>query len=66
MKIAEIILSSLQQPVLVLDVSLRPLIANPSFYQTFGLAPTDLDEKFIDEFVSGGICEQPLQTTTPG
>ena len=61
MKIAELILSTLHQPVLVLDGSLRPLIANPSFYQSFGFAPTDVKGKFIDEFVLGNTCEPPLR-----
>lgn len=60
MKIAEVILSSLQKPVLVLDGSLRPLIANPSFYQTFGFAPTELEGTLIQEFISGQICEPSL------
>jgi len=60
MKIAELILSSLQQPVLVLDGSLRPLIANPSFYRTFGFAPTELEGPLMQEFISGQICEPSL------
>lgn len=61
MKTAESILKTLHQPVLVLDRTLRPLIANPAFYHTFGLASTDLDQRFINAFVFGKGCEPPLR-----
>jgi len=40
---------------------LRPLIANLAFYQMFGDGASDLDENFVDEFVSGEICNPPLR-----
>jgi PAS domain S-box-containing protein len=61
MKIAESILKSLQQSVLVLDGTLRPVIANPAFFQMFELSPTDLEGKFIPELMLGEICEPSLR-----
>ncbi len=62
MKVAESILRSLQQPVLVLDKTLQPLIANPAFFQMFGLPPTSLDGEYISELISGKICKPSLRT----
>ena len=61
MLIAELILRSLQQPVLVLDGTLRPVIANPAFFQMFDLSPADLEGKFIPELIYGEICEPSLR-----
>ena len=61
MKTAEDIVRTLHQPILVLDGTLRPLIANPAFYRMFGLAPTDLKGKLIREVISGPICKPGLR-----
>ncbi|MGC9329814.1 MAG: sensor histidine kinase [Candidatus Hinthialibacter sp.] len=61
MKIAKSILESLQQPVLVLDVTLRPLIANPAFLQMFELSPTEVEGKFVSELINGEICDPSLR-----
>ena len=61
MTIAESILRFLQQPVLVLDETLRPVIANPAFFQLFDLSPADLEGEFISELIHGQICEPSLQ-----
>jgi len=61
MKTAEDIVRTLHQPILVLDGTLRPLIANPAFYRMFGLGPTDLKGKLIREVISGSICRPGLR-----
>jgi PAS domain S-box-containing protein len=61
MKTAEDIVRTLHQPILVLDGTLRPLIANSAFYRMFGLAPTDLKGKLIREVISGPICKPGLR-----
>ena len=61
MTIAESILRFLQQPVLVLDETLRPVIANPAFFQLFDLSPADLEGEFITELIGGQICEPSLR-----
>lgn len=61
MKLAESILRSLQQPILVLDATLRPMIANPAFFPMFGLSPTDLEGKYISELIDGEICKPSLR-----
>lgn len=61
MKIAESILRSLQQPILVLDGNLQPVIANPAFNQMFDLSSADLEEKqFFFELIYGEICVPSL------
>jgi len=52
MKIAESILNALDEPVLVLDVSLRAIVANPAFYKTLMIAPDLLEGKGIQELVA--------------
>lgn len=42
MKTAESILNALTEPVLLLDGSLRSVMANPAFYTAFGIAPGQL------------------------
>ena len=62
MKIVESILKSLQQSVLVLDGTLKPVIANPAFFQLFELSITDLNGEHISELISGEICKPSLCT----
>ena len=52
MKIAESILNALAEPVLVLDVSLRAIVANSAFYNTLMIAPDLLEGKRIQELVA--------------
>jgi len=63
MKTAESILSTLHQPVLVLDGMLRPRITNPAFFRAFGLEPNDSEAEFIEAFVLGDACIPPLRAT---
>lgn len=61
METAESILSALSQPVLVVDGSLRPLIANPAFCGMLGLNAKGASRKVIDGFISGNLCVPPLR-----
>jgi len=61
MKTIEYILDALQQPVLILDGRLQPLIANPSFNRIFGISQKDIKGEFIAKFISGTVCEPRMQ-----
>jgi PAS domain S-box-containing protein len=52
-KIAETILRSLSEPILVLDDTHRAVVANPAFYQTLQIAPGQLEGKRIQELIFG-------------
>jgi signal transduction histidine kinase len=52
-KIAETILRSLSEPILVLDETHRAVVANPAFYQTLQIAPGQLEGKRIQELIFG-------------
>jgi PAS domain-containing protein len=52
MKIAESILTALTIPVLVLDKSLRAVLANPAFRETLKVAPEQLEGKSIQELIT--------------
>ncbi len=52
MKLAKSILNALAQPVLVLDTSLRAVVANPAFYETLMIAPDLLAGKGVQELIA--------------
>ena len=61
MKDAESILTALTVPVLVLDKSLRAVMANPAFYEVMKVAPRQLAGKSIQELISGKSGEPQLK-----
>ena len=50
-KTAESILTALTAPVLVLDESLRAVVANPAFYETLQIAPKQVEGKSVQELI---------------
>jgi signal transduction histidine kinase len=52
MKIAETILSALAEPVLVLDGTLRAVMANPALYNILSIVPGQLVGKLIQELIA--------------
>lgn len=62
MQIAETILKFLQQPVLVLDEALRPVMANPAFRQVFELAEADFGGTTLHELFLGQAFQPRLET----
>jgi PAS domain S-box-containing protein len=52
MKISQSILSALAEPVLVLDGSLKAVMANRSFCQTLKIDPEDLKDKSVHDLVN--------------
>ncbi|MFO7974441.1 MAG: ATP-binding protein [Candidatus Hydrogenedentota bacterium] len=60
MKTAESILTALSVPVLVLDESLRAVLANPAFHKTLRIAPRQLKGKSVEEFITGESGEPRL------
>jgi signal transduction histidine kinase len=61
MKIAESILRALAEPVLVLDESLRAVMANPAFYEALRIAPGHLEGKSVQELIAGENGEPRLR-----
>jgi PAS domain S-box-containing protein len=61
MKIAESILTALAVPVLVLDESLRAVLANPAFHETLKVAPRQLEGRSVQEFITGESGEPRLR-----
>jgi signal transduction histidine kinase len=53
MKTAESILTALRAPVLILDESLRAVLANPAFNKTFKADPRQLKGKSLQELITG-------------
>ncbi len=62
MKVAESILKALAEPVLVLDQSLRVVMANPAFYETLKIIPGLLDGKSVQDLIVGEIGHTHLRT----
>jgi signal transduction histidine kinase len=58
---AEFILRTLSEPVLLLDESLRAVLANAAFYETLQIHPGELDGKSIQELVLGESGQPQLQ-----
>lgn len=58
MKTAESILNALTEPVLLLDASLRAVMANPAFYETLRIAPDELTGKSVHEIIPVSECDQ--------
>lgn len=52
MRVAESILAALAEPVLVLDEAFRAVLANSSFYKTFGIAPGNVQGRPLAELVA--------------
>lgn len=63
MKFAESILKALAEPVLVLDGSLRAVMANPAFCDVMQIAPGQLVGKSIDELLFGENGQRRLRAT---
>jgi PAS domain-containing protein len=51
--LAQTILDTLREPILVLDVALRVKMANRSFYRTFRVRPEGTESKLIYELGDG-------------
>jgi signal transduction histidine kinase len=51
--LAQTILDTLREPLLVLDLALRVKMANRSFYRTFRIKPEETENKFICELGDG-------------
>ena len=51
--LAQTILDTLREPILVLDVALRVKIVNRSFYRTFRVKPEETENKHIYELGDG-------------
>jgi PAS domain S-box-containing protein len=51
--LAQTILDTLREPILVLDVALRVKMANRPFYRTFGVKPEETKDKLIYELGDG-------------
>ena len=63
--LAQTILDTLREPILVLDVALRVRMVNRSFYQTFRVKPEETESKLIYEL--GGWPVEHLQASpSPG
>ncbi len=62
MKAAESILKALGVPVLVLDESLRAVMANPAFHKTLKVAPRQLKGKSVQELIAGESGQPRLRT----
>jgi len=61
MKIAESILRTLSEPVLVLDGSLRAIMANPAFYEALEIAPRQLEALPVQELIAGESSQPRLR-----
>ena len=59
---AESIVRTLSEPVLVLDYSLRAVLANPAFYSALEITPGELEGKSIKELIGGEDGRPRLQT----
>lgn len=62
MKKAELILSGLTEPVLLLDDNLRAVMANPAFYRVLQIDTDQLEGNEIREFMTNRIETLPLTT----
>jgi PAS domain-containing protein len=51
--LAQTILDTLREPILVLDVALRVNMANRSFYRTFRVKPEETENRLIYELGDG-------------
>ena len=51
--LAQTILDTLREPILVLDVALRVKMANQSFYRVFRVKPEETENKLIYELGDG-------------
>ena len=51
--LAQTILDTLREPILVLDVALRVKMVNRSFYRTFRVKPEETESKLIYELGDG-------------
>lgn len=61
-KIAESILRSLREPILVLDGTRRAVVANPAFYQALEIIPGQLEGKQVQELFSDETGQPHLRT----
>lgn len=62
MKISESILRALRGPVLVLDGSLRAVLANTAFYDLLQIGPGELEGKPVQDLIAGGNAQPQLRT----
>ncbi|MDX9972858.1 MAG: ATP-binding protein [FCB group bacterium] len=62
MQIAESILRTLTEPVLVLDETFRAIMANPAFYQTLQITPGELEGKQVQKLIAGENGNPHLRT----
>src|SRR5579864_6153224 len=51
--LAQTILDTLREPILILDVALRVKMANRPFYQTFRVKPEETENKLVYELGDG-------------
>jgi PAS domain S-box-containing protein len=61
MKIAESILNSLAEPILILDTAFRAVVANPAFHYAFGIDPRDLPMKPLKEILAAETCQSQVR-----
>ena len=56
---AESIVTTVREPLLVLDAALHIRSANRSFYQTFRVAPAETEGRFIYDLGTGNGTSRP-------
>lgn len=61
MKIAESILNSLAEPILILDTALRAVVANPAFHYAFRIEPAELPMKPLTEILAEETCQPQVR-----
>jgi two-component system sensor kinase len=62
MQIAESILNSLAEPILILDSALRAVVANPAFHYAFRIEPADLPMKPLKEILAEETCQPQIRS----
>lgn len=62
MIIAESILNSLAEPILILDSALRAVVANPAFHYAFRIDPADLPMKPLTEILTEETCQPQVRS----
>jgi len=62
LKMAEAIVATVREPLLILDTKLRVVLANRSFYITFQVTPEDTIKKAIDELGNHQLAVPALRT----
>jgi two-component system CheB/CheR fusion protein len=60
-ELADSMMQTMREPLLVLDETLRVKIANRAFYQTFGYTPESVDQHLLFELDDGQWINPPLR-----